>query len=105
MLSQDDSRQCVQPRMSAGMPEDSLGCDIELEAITILNDSIPQLDAQAASLLECLPRKQGLQCGIQHLTHILQQHRLACAGQSIAHAMYNSTSCLPTKSRTIIHQF
>jgi hypothetical protein len=46
--------------------------DVEPEAIAVLHNSITQLDAQGALLLERLLCKQGLQRSIQHLTNIFQ---------------------------------
>lgn len=51
-----------------------LGGHVELEVLGVLYGAVSQLDAHAASLLECLLHQQGLQDGVQLLSHVLQQH-------------------------------
>lgn len=51
-----------------------LGRDIETKVLGVLNSTIPQPDADAAALFECLFQKDRLQDGVQFFAYILQQN-------------------------------
>ena len=51
-----------------------LGGDVELEVLRVLYGGVTQLDAETATLLECLLQQQGLQDGIQLLLNVFKQH-------------------------------
>ena len=50
------------------------GGDVELEVVRVFNGGVTQLDADAASLLECLLKQQRFQNLVKLLLDVLQQH-------------------------------